>query len=66
MIGMKVSLLVTDVQSVHIDTLNVSKLLFEAVNYENFKIEREPESFDTCRWRYSSATEDMNDPVTRS
>lgn len=40
--------------------------MFEAIHSINFKIERQPQSSAAYGLRYSIATEDTKDPVTRS
>ena len=64
-VGVQLSLLITDEEPVSIDTLKIDKLCFEAIYSANFKIERQPLSSAACGLRYSSATEDIKDPVTR-
>ena len=64
-VGVQISLLITDEQSVPIDTFNPDNLCLDAIQSMNLIIERQSQSSAEYGCRYSSATDDMNEPVTK-
>ena len=64
MIGVQVSLLITDAHSVPIGTLKAHNF-FEAIHSTNFKIDRQRQRSAAHGWRYSSATKYINYSVTK-
>ena len=64
MTGVWTRVLTTDTYPVPIGILNPVKICFDAINYENFRIDRHPQSSVACGWQCSSTTEDMGNPVT--
>ena len=64
-VGVQTSLVITDENSVPIDTFKPDILCLEAIRSINLLIERHTQSSDACGQRYYSATDDINEPVTK-